>query len=188
MSAATREIVLRELGWPDLEQVAALEQELFPQDAWDLASWWHELAGRPRRDYLVLTDPDGVLGYAGLDHGGEVSDVMTIAVHPRGRGHGLGQRLLDELVARARQAGAQRIMLEVRADNEAARSLYASAGFELVSTRRRYYGEVDALVLRALLPQEPTPGAAADADHDAPHAAGIQAHTSSAPTAQEGTS
>ena len=25
MSAATREIVLRELGWPDLEQVAALD-------------------------------------------------------------------------------------------------------------------------------------------------------------------
>ena len=95
----------------------------------------------------MLTDPDGVLGYAGLDHGGEVSDVMTIAVHPRGRGHGLGQRLLDELVARARQAGAQRIMLEVRADNVAARGLYERSGFATVTTRRGYYQGVDALVL-----------------------------------------
>lgn len=162
MSAATREIVLRELGWPDLEQVAALEQELFPQDAWDLASWWHELAGRPHRDYLVLTDPDGVLGYAGLDHGGEVSDVMTIAVHPRGRGHGLGQRLLDELVARARQAGAQRIMLEVRADNAAARGLYERSGFATVATRRGYYQSVDALVLARELTGPSADQAAAD--------------------------
>nr|WP_179463868.1 ribosomal protein S18-alanine N-acetyltransferase [Janibacter alkaliphilus] len=150
------------MGWPDLEQVAALEQELFPQDAWDLASWWHELAGRPRRDYLVLTDPDGVLGYAGLDHGGEVSDVMTIAVHPRGRGHGLGQRLLDELVARARQAGAQRIMLEVRADNAAARGLYERSGFATVATRRGYYQSVDALVLAHELTRPSADQTAAD--------------------------
>ena len=110
----------------------------------------------------MLTDPDGVLGYAGLDHGGEVSDVMTIAVHPRGRGHGLGQRLLDELVARARQAGAQRIMLEVRADNAAARGLYERSGFATVATRRGYYQSVDALVLARELTGPSADQAAAD--------------------------
>ena len=46
-------------------------------------------------------------------------------------------------------------MLEVRADNDAARRLYERAGYELLSTRRRYYqpGDVDALVMRKLLPQ-----------------------------------
>ena len=44
-------------------------------------------------------------------------------------------------------------MLEVRADNPAARALYAGAGFEQLSMRRRYYqpGDVDALVLRKRL-------------------------------------
>jgi ribosomal-protein-alanine N-acetyltransferase len=41
-------------------------------------------------------------------------------------------------------------MLEVRDDNVAARRLYESRGFELLTTRRRYYqpGDVDAHVMR----------------------------------------
>jgi ribosomal-protein-alanine N-acetyltransferase len=44
-------------------------------------------------------------------------------------------------------------MLEVRDDNVAARKLYETRGFELLSTRRRYYqpGDVDAHVLRLTL-------------------------------------
>ena len=74
---------------------------------------------------------------------------------PRARGTGLGRRLLAELVDRARAAGAERLVLEVRADNVAARGLYDSAGFGLLQTRRGYYpGGVDALVLALDLTQE----------------------------------
>lgn len=145
------DITIREMCWPDIAAVAAAERELFPQDAWPEASVWTELAGRPRRDYAVAVDADGaLLGYAGLDHGGETSDVMTIAVTAAARGRGLGRRLLGELEARARGRGATALLLEVRADNAAALGLYRSAGFVVVSTRRRYYqpGDVDALVLR----------------------------------------
>ena len=50
---------------------------------------------------------------------------------PRARRTGLGRRLLDELVDRSVRAGAQRLLLEVREDNAAARALYAARGFEL---------------------------------------------------------
>ena len=55
--------------------------------------------------------------------------------------------------ARARADHAAYLMLEVRADNEAARKLYDSRGFELMTVRRRYYqpGDVDALVMRLTL-------------------------------------
>lgn len=146
VSAGTTTV--REVRWQDLARLAALETELFGTEAWSLASWWGELAGRPRREYLLAEDEGGVAGYAGLDHGGEVSDVMTIAVLPRARRTGLGRRLLDELVDRSVRAGAQRLLLEVREDNAAARALYAARGFELLQTRSRYYpGGVDALVL-----------------------------------------
>lgn len=139
---------VREVRWQDLADLAELEVGLFGAEAWSLASWWGELAARPRREYLVAEDESGIAGYAGLDHGGEVSDVMTIAVLPRARRTGLGRRLLDELVTRAHAAGAQRVLLEVRADNAAARALYARRGFVLLRTRRGYYpGGVDALVL-----------------------------------------
>lgn len=145
---------LREVRWQDLEVLAALETELFGDEAWSLASWWGELAGRPRREYLLAED-EGIAGYAGLDHGGEVSDVMTIAVVPRARGTGLGRRLLEDLVSRSRAAGADRLLLEVRADNDAARGLYTVRGFTELQTRRGYYpGGVDALVLALDLTKE----------------------------------
>ena len=144
---------LREPHWTDVPALAALETVLFAHDAWSEPTWWAELAGRPRRDYVVLTDDEGVLGYAGLDHGGEVADVMTVAVAPRGRGRGLGRLLLDELERRAVGRGVASVMLEVRADNTAARALYEKAGYQVLSTRRRYYqpGDVDAIIMRKLL-------------------------------------
>ena len=71
---------LRDVHWTDIEQLAQLERELFADDAWSQQTWWAELAGRPRRDYVAEVEGAEVLGYAGLDHGGDVADVMTIAV------------------------------------------------------------------------------------------------------------
>lgn len=144
---------LRDVHWTDIEQLARLERELFADDAWSQQTWWAELAGRPRRDYVAEVEGAEVLGYAGLDHGSDVADVMTIAVAPSARGRGLGRRLLDELETRARAGRAASVMLEVRADNAAAIGLYDRAGYTVVSTRRRYYqpGDVDALVMRKIL-------------------------------------
>jgi ribosomal-protein-alanine N-acetyltransferase len=148
---------MRDLMWTDIPALVELETELFPRDSWSEQTWWAELAARPRRSYVATVGPDGeVLGYAGVDLGGEVADVMTVAVAPAAQGHGSGRRLLDELVARARGDHAAYLMLEVRADNEAARNLYDRNGFEVLTVRRRYYqpGDVDALVMRRDLTRE----------------------------------
>ena len=147
---------LRDLEWTDLARLAELEQELFADDAWSEATWWSELAGRPRRDYVVAVSADGsTAGYAGLDVSGDVADVMTVATAPAAQGQGIGGLLLDELVRRAVARGVEAVLLEVRADNDAARRLYDRAGFEVISVRRRYYqpGDVDALVMRLLVPK-----------------------------------
>ena len=152
MTATTTTV--RDLHWTDIDDVVALEMELFPDDAWTPASLWAELAARPRRSYVVAEAADGVVaGYAGVDLGGEVADVMTMAVAPAAQGLGLGRRLLEELVARAVADHAAYLMLEVRADNDPARKLYASRGFETLTIRRRYYqpGDVDAHVMRLRL-------------------------------------
>jgi ribosomal-protein-alanine N-acetyltransferase len=147
---------LREVTWRDIPRLAALETELFGPDAWTEETWWAELAGRPRRDYIVLDGDGGIAGYAGLDHGGDIADVMTVAVVAGRRGQGLGDVLLGELLRRASDGGAASVMLEVRADNMPARRLYERHGFEEVSVRRRYYRQpggldVDAVVMRRRL-------------------------------------
>lgn len=155
--------VLREMTWRDIPRLAALEAEIFADDAWSEATWWSELAGRPRRDYVVLEGDGcggdgegGIEAYAGLDHGGDVADVMTVAVAPRSRGRGVGDRLVETLLERAVARGAVAALLEVRADNAAALGLYRRHGFEEISVRRRYYqpGDVDAVVMRRRLRTE----------------------------------
>lgn len=144
---------LRELAWTDIPDLVALESEAFPDDAWSEASWWGELAGRPRRDYVVVHREGELAACAGVDHGGQVADLMTITVAPAHRGSGLGTELLDELEARATARGAEALMLEVRADNAPARALYDRRGYDVLNVRRGYYqpGSVDALVMRKML-------------------------------------
>ena len=104
MTAAA--LAARELSWADIPQLVALEAELFAGDAWNEQAWWAELAARPRRDYVVVTRDDLIVGYTGLDLSGEVADVMTIAVAPAAQGMGLGSELLRLVVDRARERGA----------------------------------------------------------------------------------
>jgi ribosomal protein S18 acetylase RimI-like enzyme len=50
-------------------------------------------------------------------------------VRPAARGTGLGRQLLEAAMVHARERGATRIELNTSTDDDAARSLYASAGF-----------------------------------------------------------
>ena len=147
------ETTLREMTWRDIPSLTDLEPLLFADDAWSEQTWWAELAGRPRRSYVVGERSGTVVGYAGIDCGGEVADVMTIAVATCARGQGLGSALMRWLVAQARRAGTEYLMLEVRADNALAHRLYSTAGFSQLAVRRKYYqpGDVDALIMRMSL-------------------------------------
>jgi [ribosomal protein S18]-alanine N-acetyltransferase len=154
--------VTRPLRWQDLSAVASLEQLLHPDDPWSVATWWAELAERPRRDYVVRVESEQLVGYAGLDLAGDSADVMTVAVDPQRQGQGHGDALMEHLHSRAARAGCDTVLLEVREDNRAARGLYGRHGYVLVHRRRGYYqpSGVDALVLRRSL------GAEAEEGHD----------------------
>ncbi|MGB3827225.1 MAG: ribosomal protein S18-alanine N-acetyltransferase [Ornithinimicrobium sp.] len=155
----THEHAIRLMTWADLAAVAALEARIYPDTAWTVGTWWAELAERPRRYYVVADvpgqDAEGTVlgGYAGLDVSGDNADVMTIAVDAAHRGTGLGRALLDSLHSQAGDRGVSAVLLEVRADNDAARALYAQAGYRAIHTRVGYYqpDDVDAVVLRAAL-------------------------------------
>ncbi|GAA2844713.1 ribosomal-protein-alanine N-acetyltransferase [Leucobacter komagatae] len=142
-------MILRDATLGDLDEIAELERTLFQSDAWSREMVRDELAGEHRR-YIVLTDDGGVLrGYAGLLVLGSDGDIQTIAVTPELRGAGHGRALMNELLDEAARRGATQVFLEVRADNPAARGLYASLGFTEIGVRPRYYQPegVDAIVM-----------------------------------------
>lgn len=146
-------VSLRRMRWWDLEQVLPLEESLFGPSAWSAETFWSELAHPSTRWYVVaapVDEPERVVGYAGLLVPGTEADVQTIAVAPQAQGRGVGGVLVDALVAEAHRRSAAALLLEVRADNEAAIALYRRRGFERIAVRRRYYQpeDVDAWVMR----------------------------------------
>lgn len=147
-------VVLREMRWWDIDPVLELEKELFPVDAWSRGMFWSELAHargpEATRRYLVASDGDRLVGYAGLAASGDLGDVQTIAVRQDQWGTGLGGRLLTELLRAASDFDCAEVMLECRVDNVRAQKLYERFGFEPIGFRRGYYqpGNIDALVMR----------------------------------------
>jgi ribosomal-protein-alanine N-acetyltransferase len=156
--AAGDRIVVDDLAPDDASTCARLEAELFGgDDPWTASAFRAELhAGYPYLAARWVGHPEGLVGYAGIAllpapafsrEPGE-AEVHTIGVDPSVQGHGVGRRLLRGLLARADAIGAV-TFLEVRTDNVPALSLYASEGFEVVGTRRRYYASgADAHTMR----------------------------------------
>jgi ribosomal-protein-alanine N-acetyltransferase len=96
---------------------------------------------------------------------GDEAEILQLAVVPERRRGGMGRALLDHAVAAAVRWGARDVYLEVRESNVAARQLYASAGFEHVGRRKRYYNDgEDALVLAMRVAPPPPPSAAPSRD------------------------
>ncbi|NED94357.1 ribosomal protein S18-alanine N-acetyltransferase [Phytoactinopolyspora alkaliphila] len=154
-------IALRPMGPEDVETIEPLERELFPDDPpWTREQFLEELAGVPdTRWYVVAVEEDELTGYAGLralGMPGEPADIQTIAVAPAHQRRGVGATLMDALITEARARAAGSLLLEVRADNDAALAFYGRYGFERIATRRAYYGGGrDGLVLRMRLPAAP---------------------------------
>ena len=147
---------LREMTKTDMPRIMALEQELFPEDAWTPQMFAAEFAQpASRRLYLVAEEGDTLIGYAGMMFtGGLQADVVTLAVDPAYWGRGTGTALLLALVGEAVRRGCHEVLLEVRKDNPRARQLYLRHGFAEIGVRRGYYqpSGVDAVVMRKVLP------------------------------------
>jgi ribosomal-protein-alanine N-acetyltransferase len=141
-------MVIERFRWWHIGQVLPVEEDLFGAEKWSAAMFWNELA--QGHFYLVATEDDAVLGYAGLSVvDPEESWVQNIAVRREAQRRGVGRLLLEALLAEAATRGVTKTLLEVAVDNAPAQRLYASYDFEPVGIRRGYYqpSNTDALVM-----------------------------------------
>jgi N6-L-threonylcarbamoyladenine synthase len=179
-------VLFRTAEVADLPALMHLETTTFVSDAWSADAMRGELTARHGWYVVAVDEADGaILGYAGLScpRGAHAADVQTIAVADGSRGRGIGRALLTRLVAEAHSRGAREVLLEVRADNPVAQSLYSSLGFEAIAVRPHYYqpDDVDAVVMRVALaatpPEvaEPRDAPAERAEPDASGASGTEA-------------
>ncbi len=100
---------------------------------------------------IVLVREDRVAGYGILSVAAGEAHILNLCVEPAYRALGYGEKLLDEMLFRARSASVREIFLEVRPSNEKAIALYRKKGFHQVANRPAYYqanqGREDAAVL-----------------------------------------
>jgi [ribosomal protein S18]-alanine N-acetyltransferase len=154
---------LRPMTADDLPGVMVLEEELFAPDTWTEAMYRDELSRGDTRFYVVAEfhlegeDDDEELpptkpvmvGYGGLIAYDDEAHVATLGVTKALQGEGVGSLLLDALLAEADKRSPV-VLLEVRADNEAAQRLYQRRGFTEIGRRRGYYqpSGADAVVMK----------------------------------------
>jgi GNAT superfamily N-acetyltransferase len=78
--------------------------------------------------------PAGIAG--GYEAGPGVIELVSLWVHPRARGHGVGQALVEAVVGWARARGVSRVHLWVTEVNSSARLLYERCGFRPTGERQ----------------------------------------------------
>ncbi len=106
--------------------------------------------------YCLVLELDGrVMGYTIMSIAASEAHVLNLCVHPDAQHYGYGRRLLNALLAKARDSKVDKVFLEVRPSNAVALALYRSSGFEEIGIRPGYYqarqGREDAVILAATL-------------------------------------
>ena len=139
------EVAIRSLGHPgDLGWVVMAHGEVYAAEfGWN--GEFEALVARIVADYAAGHDPQREAAWI-AEVGGrragcvflvtkdaETAQLRILLVDPAARGHHLGRRLVGECLVFARRAGYRRMILWTNDNLAAARHIYLSAGFSLVS-------------------------------------------------------
>lgn len=175
---------LRPAGVNDVKAIAELEALAYAHDphrAWTALEIYDDLSS-PGTTWWVAHDKGTVIAFATATLAADNADVSDVVVAEAYRRRGIARRLLERVCYDMQVLGALSATLEVAKSNDAARALYASAGFVEVGVRRDYYGAGnDALTMRATLPliDDDVARAYGKADKATPESRKEKSHTAS---------
>lgn len=143
-------LLIRPLIEQDLDQVLLVEQASFPVP-WRREHFLHEIT-TPHSFPFVAVSGGVIAGYLCLHVLFETAEILDVAITPERRGKGIAKLLLEHAEKTARSQSAEQIVLEVRASNLAALTLYETTGFVRSGIRKRYYeGTEDAVLMEKKL-------------------------------------
>ena len=150
--AADSSLVVVSAGPEVAADLAELHRQIF-DPAWDEASMTAMLQHAGSIACLAMAgEADTKVGFAMGRVVADEAEILTIGTLAEWRRRGVAARLVDELSRLAAQGGAERMFLEVAADNDAAQALYLKHGYTRAGMRRGYYerpggSPIDAAIL-----------------------------------------
>lgn len=142
----------RPMDESDLAWVAVQDAELYPFP-WSAGNFADSISAG--YGCWVMLDGAERVGYGVLMMVIDEAHILNISVVAARQKGGLGRRLLEHFATLARQAGARRLLLEVRPSNGPALALYERTDFQTIGRRKGYYpahgGREDGLVMSLAL-------------------------------------
>ena len=141
---------LRPAVLADCPTLAAIDAQGNPSP-WTVQQFKSAVQHHPDSVWLSQTDHQ-ITGFIVWQTVFDESELHLIAVAPEYRRQGIATALLEHWFCHAQTAGITRLLLEVRAGNAAAQSLYLKYGFTAVGIRKHYYslpegGHEDAVLM-----------------------------------------
>ena len=141
-------VAIREMTLQDLDGVLAIESQSYPTP-WSRRAFESELRDNVYAHYFVTEYEDQIVGYFGMWIILDEAHITNIAVSPKMRRQGIGEKMLRFAFEKARELGASKMTLEVRVSNHQAQNLYRKLGFVERGIRKGYYTDTneDALIM-----------------------------------------
>lgn len=99
---------------------------------------------------MVAVLNEQIIGYFNILIVSGSAEIINIAVHEDFRKKGVASSLLRSMENESKKRNCNKIFLEV-ARNNTAYKLYKDFGFIEIHTRKKYYGDTDALIMEKVL-------------------------------------
>ena len=135
-SMEERQLQFRKMKIQDISAVVQIENQLFSQP-WSKQAFLESMEEDTL--FVVAADQHEIVGYCGMYCSFEEGEITNVAVKPGNQNRGIDGRMLQYLLAQARQRNISRIILEVRVSNKNAIHLYKKLGFQNCGIRKNLY-------------------------------------------------
>ena len=136
---------MRKLVLSDTERMAEIMQSSCENEYWSASEISSMLSDMTFFGYIENH------GFILCRRGGNAVDICMLGVEPEFRRRYIGRQLLSSVIEFSRNNLCD-IFLETAVNNFPAINLYKSAGFEVISVRKKYYktkeGSIDAILMK----------------------------------------
>lgn len=129
---------IRKMTFEDAAIVAVIDN-IVSEDPWS-AKLFHDCVLVGYHCFVLENNEDNtIMGFCLLNNSLDEAHVLNVAVRPDCQGRGYGLKLMNHLIATAKNINAKKIYLEVRVSNKIAQNMYKKLNFHKIGERKDYY-------------------------------------------------
>ncbi len=149
MDNLNQKIIISFMSLNDLEIIKDILNSDF-DDFWNYNILKDELQSKNSK-YIIAKSNNEIIGFAGIKVILDEANIMNIVTKKSYRNKGIGALLLNNLIDLCKNLGLISISLEVNESNLIAIHLYENSGFRKIGSRKHYYENNTAILMKKTL-------------------------------------